>query len=354
MGGGGGGRFAGGGAGFLSTQYPRDVGIAADPRVLFASDFENGSGGWTRYTNNADQISVITDATLAHAGSKYLRAQVTRTQLAADQVTSPPTRSSTSRPASPRLLGAFTPASSARPPRRTTGCASAPGRPATGRMGSPTPSRPGTRASWFDLDASQRDLRVLCVLVQMRSGRCNEAARSGVARAIRAPPTITATTSTRRARRRSRRTPGSGVENPREGRHGRPVRRRADAVEGRRARRRVPSPAPARPLAARQLRQLGPVLHRRAGLRGIRLPLRRRRAPQAGHARRLLPIRHPARLRAGSAGDRSTTTWSWPTSRHRLSCPLGVRSAHGEAGGALARRARRGGLRRQPTAETRR
>src|SRR6185295_6063861 len=79
-----GGAGVGGAAGFISTQYPRDVGIASDARVLFASDFENGLTGWTRYTNNTDRIAVVTDATLAHAGSKYLRAQVTRAQLAAE------------------------------------------------------------------------------------------------------------------------------------------------------------------------------------------------------------------------------------------------------------------------------
>ena len=79
-----GGTGGGGASGFISAQYPRDVGIAADPRVLFASDFENGLTGWTRYTNNTDHITVLTDATLAHAGTRFLRAQVTRTQLAAN------------------------------------------------------------------------------------------------------------------------------------------------------------------------------------------------------------------------------------------------------------------------------
>ena len=83
-GGGGPGGTGGGASGFISTQYPRDVAIASDPRVLFASDFENGLAGWTRYTNNTDQITVLTDAALAHAGTQFLRAQVTRTQLAAN------------------------------------------------------------------------------------------------------------------------------------------------------------------------------------------------------------------------------------------------------------------------------
>ena len=83
-GGGGTGGTGGGASGFIGAQYPRDVAIASDPRVLFASDFENGLAGWTHYTNDTDQITVLTDAALAHAGTQFLRAQVTRTQLAAN------------------------------------------------------------------------------------------------------------------------------------------------------------------------------------------------------------------------------------------------------------------------------
>ena len=60
-GGGGPGGTGGGASGFISTQYPRDVAIASDARVLFASDFESGLAGWTSYTNNTDQIAVLTD-----------------------------------------------------------------------------------------------------------------------------------------------------------------------------------------------------------------------------------------------------------------------------------------------------
>jgi hypothetical protein len=71
--------------GTIAGSHPGDQGIAGDPRVLFYSDFENGLAGWTRFTKNTDQIAVLTEAALANAGVGYLRAQVTRTQLATNQ-----------------------------------------------------------------------------------------------------------------------------------------------------------------------------------------------------------------------------------------------------------------------------
>ena len=68
--GGGGAGGSGGARGSIGAQYSaRRAESPADPRVLFASDFENGLAGWTRYTNNTDQITVLTDAALAHAGT---------------------------------------------------------------------------------------------------------------------------------------------------------------------------------------------------------------------------------------------------------------------------------------------
>ena len=157
----------GGAGGLISPQYPRDVGIASDPRVLFASDFENGLAGWTRYTNNTDQITVLTDATLAHAGSQFLRAQVTRTPAGRRLRTSRPTRSTNSPRASPRSTGAFTRASSARPPRPTTGSASAAGTPSYQSDGLANTVPPGDQGFWFDLDASRDEtVQLLRLLVQ--------------------------------------------------------------------------------------------------------------------------------------------------------------------------------------------
>src|SRR5205814_7228161 len=71
--------------GTISAEHPGDQGLDSDSRVIFHSDFEKGFDGWTRHTQDASQIDVLADASLANSGTKYLRAQVTRTQLAANQ-----------------------------------------------------------------------------------------------------------------------------------------------------------------------------------------------------------------------------------------------------------------------------
>jgi len=164
----------GGAGGFISTQYPRDVGIAADARVLFASDFENGLTGWTRYTNNTDQIAVLTDATLAHAGSKYLRAQVTRAQLASTANISANAQYDFARRV-PEVYWRFH--------TRFVGQTASPHHWV--RVGAGTPSYqsdglantvpPGNQGFWFDLDASQTKTFAFYVYwYKMRSGRCND------------------------------------------------------------------------------------------------------------------------------------------------------------------------------------
>jgi hypothetical protein len=165
---------AGGAAGFLSAQYPRDVGIATDPRVLFASDFETGLTGWTRYTNNTDQIAVMTDPALAHAGSKYLRAQVTRTQLAANPTISANAQLDLARRV-PEVYWRFH--------ARFVGQTASPHHWV--RVGAGTPSYqsdglantvpPGNQGFWFDLDATQTKTFAFYVYwYKMRSGRCND------------------------------------------------------------------------------------------------------------------------------------------------------------------------------------
>jgi len=169
----GGGATAGAG-GFISTQYPRDVGIASDARVLFASDFENGLAGWTRYTNNTDQIAVLTDATLAHAGSKYLRAQVTRTQLASTANISANAQYDFARRV-PEVYWRFH--------TRFVGQTASPHHWVRVGAGTPTYQSdglantvpPGNQGFWFDLDASQTKTFAFYVYwYKMRSGRCND------------------------------------------------------------------------------------------------------------------------------------------------------------------------------------
>ena len=173
-GGGGPGGTGGGASGFISTQYPRDVAIASDPRVLFASDFENGLAGWTRYTNNTDQITVLTDAALAHAGTQFLRAQVTRTQLAANANISANAQYEFATRV-PEVYWRFH--------ARFVGQTASPHHWV--RVGAGTPSYqsdglantvpPGNQGFWFDLDASQgKTFAFYAYWYKMRSGRCND------------------------------------------------------------------------------------------------------------------------------------------------------------------------------------
>jgi hypothetical protein len=173
-GGGGTGGTGGGASGLISPQYPRDVGIASDPRVLFASDFENGLAGWTRYTTNTDQITVLTDAALAHAGTRFLRAQVTRSQLAATANIS----------ANAQLdFATRVPEVYWRFHARFVGQTASPHHWV--RVGAGTPSYqsdgrantvpPGNEGFWFDLDASQgKTFAFYAYWYKMRSGRCND------------------------------------------------------------------------------------------------------------------------------------------------------------------------------------
>jgi hypothetical protein len=172
--GGTGGAGTGGTGGFISTQHPRDIGIASDARVLFASDFENGLAGWTRYTNNADQIAVITDATLAHAGGKLLRAQVTRTQLAANQNISANAQVDLATRV-PEIYWRFYTrfvGQTASPHHWVRVAAGTPGYQSDG-LANTVP--PGNQGFWFDLDASQtKTLQFYVYWYKMRSGRCND------------------------------------------------------------------------------------------------------------------------------------------------------------------------------------
>ena len=173
-GGSGGGTGGGGASGFISAQYPRDVGIAADSRVLFASDFENGLTGWTRYTNDTDHITVLTDATLAHAGTRFLRAQVTRTQLAGNANISANAQYDFATRV-PEVYWRFH--------TRFVGQTASPhhwvrvaaGTPSFQSDGLANTVPPGNQGFWFDLDASQgKTFAFYAYWYKMRSGRCND------------------------------------------------------------------------------------------------------------------------------------------------------------------------------------
>jgi hypothetical protein len=160
--------------GTLSAAHPRDEGIAGDPDVLFHSDFEAGLTGWTRYTPETKHIDVLEDAALAHSGSRYLRAQVTRSDLAANQYISANAQLDLPRRV-PQLYWRFHArfvADSATPHHWVRVAAGDPTWEADG-LANTVPS--GDRGFWFDLDARRDQLFMFYVYWHaMRSGRCND------------------------------------------------------------------------------------------------------------------------------------------------------------------------------------
>jgi len=174
-GGGMGGGASDGGTMTLSERYPGDVGIGSDPAVLFHSDFENGMAGWTRYSQNAANIQVESDAGVAHAGTNYLRAQVTRTQLAVNQYISAnaqfdfPTRV-------PEVYWRFYAqlVGASAPPHHWVRVGA--GTPTYNSDGLANTVPPGDQGFWYDLDIRRSDefLNFYVYWHSMRSGRCND------------------------------------------------------------------------------------------------------------------------------------------------------------------------------------
>jgi hypothetical protein len=159
---------------WIVAGYPGDQGIAGDPRVLFHSDFENGFAGWTRYTKNTDQIAVLTDPALANSGSRYLRAQVTRTQLASDQYISANAQVDFPRRVPDlywRFYARFV-GQTATPHHWVRVAAGTPDFDSDG-LANTVPA--GDKGFWFDLDAhSDGFFNFYVYWYKMRSGRCND------------------------------------------------------------------------------------------------------------------------------------------------------------------------------------
>ncbi len=60
----------------IAADYPHDINIATDPDVIFASGFEGGFRGWTKYNN---KISVIVrNKEIVNSGSACLQTTATR------------------------------------------------------------------------------------------------------------------------------------------------------------------------------------------------------------------------------------------------------------------------------------
>lgn len=67
----------------LSETYPRDVGMAADERVLFFDDFEQGWGRWDFPNRDTEHLFIENEP--GSADNDVLRSTVTRQQLLLDQ-----------------------------------------------------------------------------------------------------------------------------------------------------------------------------------------------------------------------------------------------------------------------------
>ena len=164
----------GGLSGTLSAQYPGDVGLDGDPRVLFHTDFENGMNGWSRYTTDTQRQSVLDDAAQANGGTHFLQQRVTRTMLAAQQYISVnaqldlPTRV-------PELYWRFyarVVGTSAKPHHWVRVAAGTPSFQSDG-LANTVP--PGDQGFWFDVDLTASDtFKFYVYWYLMRSGRCND------------------------------------------------------------------------------------------------------------------------------------------------------------------------------------
>jgi hypothetical protein len=155
----------------LSEQYPGDAGIDADPAVLFHSGFENDFAGWTGHWGDT---TIVSDPTLAHAGSKLMRARVTRAQLDAEEYVAaaadfvfPVRVDQVYWRFYARFVGAT--ATPHHWVRVAAGTASFNG----DGLANTVPA--GDRGFWFDVDASRTTsfFNFYVYWHQMRSGRCN-------------------------------------------------------------------------------------------------------------------------------------------------------------------------------------
>ncbi len=172
----GGGSAGGGGAATLplAEQYPGDVGIAADSRVLFHSDFENGMAGWTRYTTDTQRLTVENDSATAHTGTRYMKSRITRSQLAVDQYLTSMAQVDLSTRV-PELYWRFY--------ARIVGTTATPhhwvrvaaGTPAYQSDGLANTKPAGNAGFWFDTDLNDDDnFNFYVYWHAMRSGRCND------------------------------------------------------------------------------------------------------------------------------------------------------------------------------------
>jgi hypothetical protein len=157
----------------LRDRYPGDVGLAADPAVLFFDDFEDGWGRWDAPSADTDHLFIESDGT-AHAGERHLRSTVTHAQLIEDEYIS-----SSPRVEFPRRV----PEMYWRLYARFAGIAPNPhhwirvsaGTEAFSSSGLANTVPDGDQGFWFDFDADTiNTFNFYVYWYRMRSGRCND------------------------------------------------------------------------------------------------------------------------------------------------------------------------------------
>lgn len=157
----------------LSERYPGDAGIALDPAVLFADDFEDGWGRWNSPTGDTETL-FVEDSEESHSGDRSLRSTVTVAQLEENQYISSSTRLDFSRTTSTvfiRYYAKFIGISVT--PHHWVRVAAGDDDFQSSGLANTVP--PGDAGFWFDFDANTDDVFNFYVYwYKMRSGRCND------------------------------------------------------------------------------------------------------------------------------------------------------------------------------------
>src|SRR5690606_35419522 len=157
----------------LSSLYPGDVGIDADPAVIFADDFEGGWGKWNAPVSDTEHLFIENGAE-SHSGSGYLRSTVTFAQLEEDEYISSSTRIDFSRRTEAiyiRFYAQFKGISVT--PHHWVRVAAGNEDFQSSGLANTVPA--GDAGFWFDFDVSTEDVFNFYVYwYKMRSGRCND------------------------------------------------------------------------------------------------------------------------------------------------------------------------------------
>ena len=159
----------------LSARYPGDDGIASDPSVLFFDDFESGWGRLAWPSRDTRYLSMESDASGAHSGSRYLRSTVTEADLEADSDGYISSQAGvTFEPTDQVYIRFHTQFVDVAPnPHHWVRFSASDGDWDSSGLANTLP--PGDRGFWFDLDINNDDIfNFYAYWYKMRSGWCND------------------------------------------------------------------------------------------------------------------------------------------------------------------------------------